>query len=210
MYYNLSMKKILVYDCDGVLFNSTKAIIGYYDFVFDKFGLPRIDWSVEENLRIAMMNTSKEIITMFAGSETLSDEMLNFAAQTNFRQFLPLMEPQPKIHETLEKLSSRGHTLTVFTNRGISLPYLLEHFDMGNFFTFTVTTGDVAKPKPDPEGLYKIMDRFGTDKNGLLFIGDSFTDYYAAKAADVEFLAYENELNESRIIKCHSEIFEYL
>lgn len=203
------MKKILVYDCDGVLFNSTKAIIGYYDFVFAKFGLPSIDWSVEANLKLAMMSTSREIILAFTNGK-MSEEMLSFAANTNFRQFLPLMEPSPKIYDTLEKLRSIGHTLTVFTNRGISLSYLLEHFDMGNFFSYTVTAMDVAKPKPDPEGLYMIMNRFQTDKNGLLFIGDSFTDYHAAKAADVEFLAYENELEESRIMTCHSEIFSYL
>ncbi|MGD9808699.1 MAG: HAD family hydrolase [Deferribacterales bacterium] len=205
------MKKILVYDCDGVLFNSTKAIIGYYDYVFDKFGLDRIDWSVEDNLRVAMMNTSREIITAFTPKDNqLSEEVLTFAAQTNFRNFLPLMEPNPKIYETLEKLQTEGYTLTVCTNRGISLEYLLEHFDMGNFFAYTVTASDVAKPKPNPEGLFKIMEKYRVDNKGLLFIGDSFTDYHAAKSANVEFIAYENKLEESPIIKCHSEIFNYL
>lgn len=203
------MKKILVYDCDGVLFSSTKAIIAYYDFVFEKFSLPTIDWSVEENLRLAMMGTSREIILAFA-DKGMSEDILSFAANTNFRQFVPLMEPNPKIHETLEKLRGNGHTLTVFTNRGISLAYLLEEFGMGNFFSYTVTAMDVAKPKPDPQGLYMIMEKYETDNKGLLFVGDSFTDYHAAKAADVEFLAYENELNESRIMRCHSEIFDYL
>ncbi|PLX69821.1 MAG: HAD family hydrolase [Denitrovibrio sp.] len=204
------MKKILVYDCDGVLFNSTEAIKGYYDFVFDKFSLPLIDWTNEENLKLAMMSTSKEIIRAFATSDDLSDEILTFAAQTNFRKFLPLMIPQPKVYETLEKLVEMGHTLTVCTNRGISLAYLLEHFDMGNYFSYSVTTMDVAKPKPDPEGIHMIMEKFNAKKEDILFIGDAFTDYYAAKAADVQFLAYENELKESKVIKCHSEVFNYL
>jgi HAD superfamily hydrolase (TIGR01549 family) len=204
------MKKILVYDCDGVLFNSTKAIIGYYDHVFEKFGLPLIDWSVDANLKLAMMSTSREIIRAFASSDKLSEEMLDFASQTNFRQFLPLMEPSPEIYETLGKLSGMGHILTVCTNRGISLAYLLEHYNMGNFFAYTVTANDVANPKPDPEGLFRIMSRFEVSKERLLFIGDSFTDYHAAKSAEVEFLAYENELNESRIITRHSEVFDYL
>ncbi|PLX71043.1 MAG: HAD family hydrolase [Denitrovibrio sp.] len=204
------MKKILVYDCDGVLFNSTKAIIGYYDFVFEKFDLPLIDWSCEENLRLALMKTSREIILTFAGSEKLSEEMLTFAAQTNFRKFLPLMEPNPEVYETLDKLSSIGHTLTVLTNRGISLAYLLEHFDMGKYFALCVTTNDVAKPKPDPEGLYKIIDNYKADKSDLVFVGDSFTDYHAAKAAEVPFVAFENKLEDSPVITRHSQIFDYL
>jgi len=204
------MKKILVYDCDGVLFNSTKAIVGYYNFVFDKFGLERIDWTSESNMRLAMMSTSKEIIRAFATDNQLSEEMLTFAANTNFRKFLPLMEPSPQIYDTLKKLQTKGYTLTVCTNRGISLEYLLDHFDMGNFFAYTVTAIDVAKPKPDPEGLYKIMKKYDVDNKRLLFVGDSFTDYYAAKDADVEFLAYENELEESRVLKNHLDIFDYL
>ncbi|ADD68224.1 HAD-superfamily hydrolase, subfamily IA, variant 1 [Denitrovibrio acetiphilus DSM 12809] len=204
------MKKILVYDCDGVLFNSTKAIIGYYNHVFDKFGLERIDWTVESSMRLAMMSTSREIIRAFASSEQISDEMLTFAANTNFRDFIPLMEPSPQIYDTLEKLQTEGHTVTVCTNRGISTQYLFDHFDMGNFFAYTVTANDVAKPKPDPEGLYKIIEKYQTAKENLLFVGDSFTDYYAAKAADVDFLAYGGELEESRILKNHMEIFDYL
>jgi len=204
------MKKILVYDCDGVLFNSTKAIMAYYDYVFGKFDLPLIDWSIKSNLDIAMMNTSTEIIKHFTTDNEISGEMLKFAANTNFRNFLPLMEPAPKIYETLSSLQKMGHTLTVFTNRGISLAYLLEEFDMGNYFAYTVTATDVAKPKPDPEGLYMIMDKFKADKKDLLFVGDSFTDYHAAKESGVEFLAYGNTLNESRLLNCHSEIFDYL
>lgn len=210
MYYNRGMKKILVYDCDGVLFHSEKAIIGYYDFIFEKFNLPAIDWSVEENLRLAMMNTSREIIETFTKDDQISEEMLHFAANTNFRKFLPLMEPAPNIFETLKKLQSEGYTLTVCTNRGISLEYLLEYFDMGNFFAYTISTLDVAKPKPDPEGLYKIMEKYQVTNKDLLFIGDSFTDYYAAKAADVPFVAYENRLEESPVMKDHLEIFDYL
>ncbi len=157
-----------------------------------------------------MMSTSKEIIRAFATDNDLNDEMLTFAAQTNFRQFLPLMIPKPKVYETLEKLTELGHTLTVCTNRGISLAYLLEHFDMGNYFTYSVTTMDVAKPKPDPEGIYLIMDKFKASKEQLLFIGDAYTDYHAAKAADVKFLAFENKLEESTVINCHSEIFDHL
>ena len=206
----IGMKNIIVYDCDGVLFDSTAAVKGYYDFLFGKYGIPKIDWENPSLVSLAMMGTNEGIIRNFVADEKLIGEMLEFATNMNFKLFIDLMKPNPNIHDTLEKLRSSGRSLAVFTNRGISLSYLLTHFGMGNFFSYTVTCMDVAKPKPNPEGLYKIMDYFGTEKDALLFIGDSMTDYLAAKAADVHFLAYENRLEDSILIKDHTEVFDYL
>lgn len=204
------MKKVIVYDCDGVLFNSLNAVKAYYDHVFDKFGIPGIDWEDNSLLSLAMMGTNEEIVKYFVKDKALVDEMLIFATKMNFKEFTPLMIPNPHIHQTLEKLSSSGYRLSVFTNRGISLSYLLTYFNMGNFFSYNVTCMDVAKPKPDPEGLYKIMEFYSTKREELLFVGDSMTDYLAAKTAEVDFLAYEKQLSESRVISCHTEIFNYL
>jgi len=204
------MKNIIVYDCDGVLFDSTMAVRGYYDFVFKKYGIPVIDWENPSLVKLAMMGTNEGIIRHFVSDEKLIAEMLEFAMKMNFKMFIDLMKPNPNIHDTLEKLQKSGRSLAVFTNRGISLSYLLEHFGMGNFFSYTVTCMDVANPKPNPEGLFKIMEYYKSEKESLLFIGDSMTDYLAAKAADVHFLAYENPLEESRIIKDHAEVFDYL
>jgi phosphoglycolate phosphatase-like HAD superfamily hydrolase len=44
----------------------------------------------------------------------------------------------------------------------------------------------------------------------MLFLGDSNTDYYAAKSANVPFLAFGSDLFESRRIDHHMEIFDYL
>ncbi|MGE4317950.1 MAG: HAD family hydrolase [Deferribacterales bacterium] len=204
------MRKIIVYDCDGVLFNSTEAVKGYYDFVFEKFGVTKIDWENSSMLALAMMGTNEVIVRHFVKDDALIGEMLEFAMKMNFKQFIHLMEPKPGIHSTLETLIEQGRSLAVFTNRGISLGYLLEHFGMGNYFSYTVTCMDVAKPKPDPEGLYKIMSQFKEKKESLLFIGDSMTDYMAAKSADVPFLAYENRLEDSTVITHHKEIFDHL
>lgn len=204
------MKNVIVYDCDGVLFNSLNAVKGYYDYVFDKYRVPRIDWENNSMRSLAMMGTNEDIVRFFVKDKALVDEMLIFATKMNFKEFIPLMEPNSNIHQTLEKLASAGYSLAVFTNRGISLSYLLTHFGMGNYFSYTVTCMDVAKPKPNPEGLFKIMEFFKQEKESLIFVGDSMTDYMAAKAAEIDFLAYENELNESRIIRCHTEIFNYL
>lgn len=204
------MKKIIVYDCDGVIFDSTNAVCAYYDHVFEKFGLQKLDWKDSGVLRTAMMGTNEQIINQFVKEQKVIDEIMEFATKVNFKEFTPLMVPFDGMKETLEKLKSENYELAVFTNRGISLTYLLEYFGFIDYFSYRVTCFDVKKPKPDPEGLYKIMKNYNAKKEELIFIGDSPTDYHAAKAADVDFLAFQHELGDSRIINHHLELFDYL
>jgi HAD superfamily hydrolase (TIGR01549 family) len=204
------MKKIVVYDCDGVLFDSLGAIISYYDYLFKKFNLPKPEWESEEFKKIAMMGTCRNLLNHVLDDQKFIDEIIEFAAELNFEKFIPEMIPAPNIYDALGQLQDNGHNLAICTNRGVSLHSLLEHFDMGKYFSYTISTMEVAKPKPDPEGLIKIMDKFNAKNEHLLFIGDSEADYMAAKNAKVPFLAYENELGESPLMKNHMEIFDHL
>jgi phosphoglycolate phosphatase-like HAD superfamily hydrolase len=51
---------------------------------------------------------------------------------------------------------------------------------------------DVANPKPHPEQLCSIMERFRAGPREVLYIGDSQQDQYAAEAAGVVFAACRN------------------
>ena len=55
-----------------------------------------------------------------------------------------------------------------------------------------VSSLDVDQPKPHPESLEKIMDRFGLSPERVVYIGDSEIDEQTAEAAAVPFMAYKN------------------
>jgi HAD superfamily hydrolase (TIGR01549 family) len=204
------MKPVIVYDCDGVLFDSTEAVKAYYDYVFNKFELGELNWDDKATLDLAMMSTNSEIICHFCKSPEKFNKIMEFATKLNFRMFLDKMKPSKGIFEALDKLSEENYPMAVCTNRGVSLDSLLKHFDMYKYFGRLVCSFDVVKPKPHPEGLYKIMDHYSVNRKQMLFLGDSNTDYYAAKSANVPFLAFGSDLFESRRIDHHMEIFDYL
>lgn len=52
-----------------------------------------------------------------------------------------------------------------------------------------VTADDVARPKPDPDGLLQISARFDVTPSRVLFVGDSLADAHAAIAAGAPFVA---------------------
>ena len=81
-----------------------------------------------------------------------------------------------------------------------------------------ITRDDVSKMKPDPAGLLYIINKFKLKPQEVYFIGDSYIDAEAAKAANIDFLLvnYRNlslsrfKTPPIRIFSQLSEIFPFL
>tara|TARA_E500000178_G_C16751067_1_gene630407 strand:- start:257 stop:805 length:549 start_codon:yes stop_codon:yes gene_type:complete len=56
------------------------------------------------------------------------------------------------------------------------------------FFDYCISSDDVKKGKPDPEGLLKILNKFRLNNKDAIFVGDSIYDYKASKAAKIKYL----------------------
>jgi HAD superfamily phosphatase len=77
--------------------------------------------------------------------------------------------------------------LALFTGRVYKeLDYTLDRWKVRDCFGQIVTVEDVSKPKPDREGLMKILN--GRDPSTALYVGDNIDDALAAEAARVPFV----------------------
>ena len=89
-------------------------------------------------------------------------------------------------HTRLERWSRRAD-LALFTGRTRrELRHTLEGGEANHLFRRAVTMDDVAKGKPDPEGLRLLLD--GISPQQAVYLGDSIDDALAAKRARVPFL----------------------
>jgi HAD superfamily hydrolase (TIGR01548 family) len=87
---------------------------------------------------------------------------------------------------SVQRLAKRAE-LAIFTGRvRQELDYTLEHSGVREFFGHIVTVEDVKRPKPDPEGLLKILN--GRDPAVAIYAGDNVDDALAAKSAGVPFV----------------------
>ena len=85
----------------------------------------------------------------------------------------------------LESLASRS-TLAIFTGRSqLEAGITLERERCADRFHI-VTSDDVSRQKPDPEGLLQIMALHPGKE--LLYIGDTVDDARSARAAGVNFI----------------------
>ena len=203
--------KAVIYDCDGVIVNSDNAIISYYSWLAKKSGVEIPDWSDEHFKRIVLSYTEDGIIEVISkGNQQIKDRIYNIIKNETYSSGFEDIILEDTLKSALDLLKERNILMAVDTNRGRSLSDLLTYFNIRQYFTCLITSRDVSEPKPSPEGVYKICDYYKIEPKEVLFLGDSMTDYMAAKQSGAFFLAYKNTLNEAPVIYDHKDIIKYL
>jgi len=181
----------VIYDCDGVLFDSLEANRWFYSSFCAALGR---DPLTEEELGYAHSHTVHEAIHhIFRNAPEKERQALERFARMDPEASASRLELEPNIIAALQALKARGILLAVSTSRTTNMGYILKKFALEPFFDLVVTTRDVQKPKPHPESIEKILQRFSLEKEEVFLVGDSENDRRAALAAGVKFIAYKNE-----------------
>jgi HAD superfamily hydrolase (TIGR01549 family) len=101
------------------------------------------------------------------------------------------MKIEPALIPLLKKIRPAYKT-AVATNRSDSMPTLLREHDIAPYFDLIVSASDVARPKPHPDQLLRLLDYFKVSPHEMLYVGDSKVDEAAANSAQVPLAAYDN------------------
>jgi HAD superfamily hydrolase (TIGR01509 family) len=194
----------IVFDCDGVLFESRMANLAYYNTILVAFGEEPVDPADVDRAHLCHTAASPEVFRVLLGAER-SAEALEAARLLDYRRFIPHMQPEPGMTVTIAELS-RHFPLAVATNRGSSMHEILDHFGLTDFFRVVVTSRDVPRPKPHPDMLLEAARQLALEPAQILFVGDSELDQAAAAAATVRFAAYRNDLPADLQLASHQQL----
>ena len=204
----MSQIEAVIFDCDGVMFESRKANLAYYNRILTEFSYPPVVADQHEQAQLCHTASSPEVLATLLRQEDLS-AALNFAVTLDYREFIPQMEPESNLRVLLKHLS--GHyPLAIATNRGKSILSILDHFDLQEFFSIVVTSHDVKRPKPAPDMLFLAAEKLDIKPENCLFIGDSELDKSAAEEAKVQFVGYGGGVSGMISLSNHLELLDYL
>lgn len=187
----MTRKKILavVFDCDGVMFDSRNANTMFYNHILGHFGRPLMS---DDEIAYVHMHTADESIRhIFRGSE-LTEEALAYRWEMDYTPFILDMEIEPGLKEVLACLACEKG-LAIATNRSNTIQEVLIKHGLEMYFDFVVSSLDVRHPKPHPESLFRVMEHFDITPRDTLYIGDSSVDAETAKGAGVPFVAYKDK-----------------
>lgn len=178
----------VVFDCDGVLFDTETANRFYYSRILQHFDRPVL---TNEQFAFVHMHTVAESIDYLFPDEEIRAAAHDFRKSMDYRDYLKYLEIEPHLVALLEKLRPRIKT-AIATNRTDTMNRLLAEFNLNGYFDLVVTSSDVERPKPYPDVLLKILDCFELAPDQMIYVGDSKLDELAAEAAGIPLIAYRN------------------
>jgi phosphoglycolate phosphatase len=196
--------KAVIYDCDGVMFDSLEANCAFYGALFSHMGLT-LDRGDAEMMKIIHTYANREVLHHFFPEQSRWEEAVRFTGSIDYRQLIHLMKMEDGLAATLEQLKGVVH-LAVCTNRSSSMDAVLEGFNLAGYFSFVMTAARASFPKPHPDPLNRILVHYGLKPGEALFVGDSAVDAQAAAAAGVPFVAYKADLPGMARIERHEEL----
>lgn len=179
----------LVFDVDGVLFDSRTSNIEFYNCIRRAVHLPPLSPD-EENF--CHMASTKECLAHIIPPSLRKQAEEARRALDYHERIMPLLSPTPGLVEALSWLRSRKVLMGIFTNRANSVTDLLRHFGLEEFFS-VIKTAENCMPKPHSDGLLEIAGEWRLERRRMAFIGDSRVDEEAAARAGISFWAFGNE-----------------
>jgi HAD superfamily hydrolase (TIGR01549 family) len=180
--------RVVIFDCDGVMFNSRAANVGYYNKILARFNKPLL---TAEDTDVVHMYTGEDSVNYLFQGDPRREEAQAYRKRISYDEFIPLMEMEPHLTEVLGAVQER-FKVGLATNRTSTIYTILDLFDLKQYFDYVVSALDVTRPKPDPETVEKILRHFQVRGEQTLYIGDMEVDEIVARTAHVPFVAYKN------------------
>jgi phosphoglycolate phosphatase len=179
-------KKLIIFDMDGTLVNSSLTIANAINYVRENLGFEPMEQ--EYILRLVNDHTINPAQTFYHAKAFDADHEKWFTEYytKNHENELVLYDG---IKELLESLKDNGHALAVATNayRGSTIESLT-HLEVYEHFDAIACYDDVSEGKPHPAMLHKILDELEHSTHNSLFIGDGPRDEMASKRAEIDYI----------------------
>ncbi len=189
----MKKEKAVIFDCDGVMFDSRMANTKFYNHMLRQFGLPPM---TPEKMQFVHMHTADESIRYIFKDSPYLEQARRFRAKLDYTPFINDMVMEPGLMDLLKGLQPR-FGLAVATNRSNTIGRVIESKGLDGFFDIIVSSLDVENPKPDPESILKILKFFDIESSESFYVGDSTVDQQTARAAGVVFISYKNKSLEA-------------
>ncbi len=185
----MKKEKIILFDLDGTLIDSTDAIISTFRHAFKE---QNFDFSGDDKEIKDLIGYPLDIMFQSLGVD--ESRVWDFVDSYKNRYRIISKEQTTLLENAYEALdlASQFARVSVVTTktRAYTMP-LLEHFNIVQFFEIVTGRENVQNPKPHPEPILITLEQMNYDSNlhDVWMIGDTKLDLIAANEANVNSVA---------------------
>ena len=184
------MKKAVIWDLDGTLFDSYDVIV---ESIYQTFSEYSVSCSKEDIHRHAICFSISSLFAEYAQRENMDVRLLNQRySEISSGKYMDI-KIMKHGKEVLQDLKNQGVENYVFTHRGKTTIPVMDHLGLMPFFREIVTSQNGFSRKPNPEGLNYLMEKYDLDPASTYYVGDRKLDMECAKNAGIPGILYMPE-----------------
>lgn len=184
----MNNEKVILFDLDGTLIDSTDAIVGCFCHAFEDNGS-----KFEGSRRDIEKEIGYPLDVMFSKMGVDESKVWDYVESYKNRykkvsgEMTTLLENAKQSVEYASKFARLGVVTTKTTKYTIPL---LEQFEIMEYFEVIIGRQEVENPKPHPEPIFKALDAMSLNPHKKIYmIGDTKLDIIAANEANVNNVA---------------------
>jgi phosphoglycolate phosphatase len=189
--------KVILFDLDGTLIDSTEAILEGFRVTFEKFNKPYPG----DNEVKKLIGLPLEIMFFKLGISENVEEYVNTYKMHYRKISTQKTKLLPTAKEAIEKASKFARLGIVTTKTARYSKELMQHFGLMDYFEVLIGREDVINPKPHPEPVLKALHLMNANKENAFMVGDTCLDVLSAKEAGVMAIGVKWEYDEN-LKKC--------
>ena len=194
------MLKLLIFDLDGTLADTSKDITDAVNYAVKPFGVKPL--SVSEVKARVGSGLTKLIESLIPEERDFSakEEAVKRFLEYYSIHLLDYTKPYPQAKETLSKLGAYKKAV-ISNKREVLSKKVLEGLGLLKFFDVVLGSDSVPERKPSPVPIFELLKRFGVSKDEAVIIGDSNYDIEAGKAAGIKTIAVTYGYRDREVLK---------
>ena len=190
--------RVILFDLDGTLIDSTEAILEGFEVAFKTFNKkPPAHSEIKKLIGLPLdvmfekLGIEKNVVWDYV--DTYKNHYRKISTQKT--KLLPFTK------EALTKAAKFARLGIVTTKTARYSKELLEYFDILDYFEVLIGREDVKNPKPHPEPILKAINKMNAQKEATWMIGDTCLDMVSAKEAGINYIGVKWEYEDLDTMK---------
>ena len=198
--------KLIIFDLDGTLVNSSVDITNALNYAVGPYGLEKL--TVAKTISLVGEGVTSLIGKLVGESDAERKKIvLNRFLDYYGRHLTDFTAPYPGVRETLERLGD--YRKAVISNKRADLSVrLLENLGLADYFEYIWGSDSVPEKKPSPVPVLEMLKKVGCGPDETVMVGDSNFDIEAGRAAGVRTVAVSYGFRDACLLKAADFIID--